>query len=725
MAKPKSVGKNVERDPSDIDNDTPLQPGDALERDKLSRQDFAQIAAKAIRKAPSASGLVVSVEGVWGSGKTSVLSMIEALLVGDETASEPVIVHFNPWLVGEKDALLRHFLSKIANSVKLNDHSRDGKKVARELKAYAKVFDLVKLIPGAEPWASMIKSVIEATGDATDSIAEYKTPDIEAYKLRVEEALRDFARPIIVFIDDIDRLFPLEVFEMVRIIKAVGGLPHIGYIVAWDSEYVVGALEKLGVPFAASYLDKIVQVRTRVPSLSLVARRRLINDALGDLDPEVLRTRFPRQNERLSSLYHSGLRELLDQPRDVIRVFNALRMMEPLLRDEIVLADILGLSALSVKAPAIFELLRRKPRLFVGRLPDDVLISKKSKELVHDGISERQAAYDDSRSAGAAQRVVHFLFPEVANAEGGLALEEGSFVGGNVSHPARLAIALQLSVTGGDVSIKAARRYLEDPDWRESVVHQLTSENCDEFVELVGDVGRSMGKEVTSDLETLCLDLARLIERPLFVDRANSGKEFLRVQIEDAALGSIHQLVQTMNKSQLVKVSERIAVDAFALTCAAEIVRRSYSPDGRSNERMLLAEKGREHVLRAFSTNVLDAAKANRLLKASNAGFILWTMARVAPEVCPDLLSALKVSDPTLDSFASNYLSARWDSSKGWSYSLHDNVAHDEAYWPLEQIRAHAAERLKDPALQYPARAAWQAVVEGKRLYGDGSDAGT
>lgn len=724
MGKPKSVGEHVERNPSDIDNDTPLQPGDALKRDKLSRQDFARSAAKAIRKAPSTSGLIVSVEGVWGSGKTSVLSMIEALLIGDEAASKPLIVHFNPWLVGEKDALLRHFLSKIANSVKLNDHSRDGKKVAKELKAYAKVFDLVKLIPGAEPWASMIKSVVEATGDATDSVAEYKTPDIEAYKLRVEEALRQFERPIVVFIDDIDRLFPLEVFEMVRIIKAVGGLPHVGYVVAWDSEYVVGALEKLGVPFAASYLDKIVQVRTRVPSLSVVARRRLINDALDDLDPEVLRVRFQGQNERLSSLYHSGLRDLLDQPRDVVRVFNALRMMEPLLRDEIVFADILGLSALSIKAPAIFELLRRKPRLFVGRLPDDVLINKKSKELVHDGISERQAAYDDARSAGAAQRVVHFLFPEVAKAEGGLALDKSSFVGGNVSHPARLEIALQLSVTGGDVSIKAARRYLEDPAWRESVVPQLTLENCDEFVELVGDVGRSMGKEVTTDLETLCLDLAQLIERPLFVDRAKSAKRALRVQIEDVALGSIHQLVQSVDKSRAETVSERIAVDSVALTCAAELVRRSYSPDGRSNERMLLAEGGRERVLRAFSANVLEAARANRLLEANNAGFILSIMARVIPQACPDLLSALKASDPTLDSFASSYLSTRWDSSKGWSYSLHDNVAHDEAYWPLDQIRAHAADRLQDPALQYPARAAWRAVVEGKRLYGDGSEAG-
>ena len=366
MSKVSATEQSMKLGEPEIDFDMPLQPTSALERDKLSRKGFAGIAASALRKVPSSAGLVVSIEGAWGSGKTSVLAMIEALLVEDREAATPVIVHFNPWLVGEKDALLRHFLSRIASAIKLNDHSKDGKKVAREIKAYAKVFDLVKLIPGAEPWASMIKSVVVAAGDATESISEYKTPDVEVYKQRVEIALRKFDRPIIVFIDDIDRLFPSEVFEMVRIIKAVGGLPHLGYVVAWDSGYVSSALDGLGVPHAVSYLDKVVQVRMPLPSLSLVARRKLIDKALEDLDSEVLRPRFRNQDRRLGSLYHSGLRDLLDQPRDIARVFNAVRMMEPLLRDEIVFSDILGLAALSVKAPADFELLKKKPRLFVG-----------------------------------------------------------------------------------------------------------------------------------------------------------------------------------------------------------------------------------------------------------------------------------------------------------------------------------------------------------------------
>lgn len=718
--------KNFAKEPAvtDINFDSPLQPASALERDKLSRKGFAGIAAAALRKVPSSAGMVVSIEGAWGSGKTSALAMIEALLLTEGSPALPLIVHFNPWLVGEKDALLRHFLSKIASTVNLNDRSRDGKKVAKEIKAYAKVFDLVKLIPGAEPWASMIKSVVEAAGNATDAISEYKTPDIEAYKQRVEEALQKFDRPIIVFIDDIDRLFPLEVFEMVRIIKAVGGLPRLGYVVAWDSVYVSSALEKLGVPLATSYLDKIVQVRMPLPNLSLVARRKLINDALDELDPEVLRQRFRNQDERLGSLYHSGLRDLLDQPRDIARVFNAVRMMEPLLRDEIVFADILGLAALSVKAPAVFELLKKKPHLFAGRLPDDFSSLKKSEDVMTKDSEERRQAYETSGSANASQKVVHFLFPKVATAEDSVSFGKGTYVEGNICHPAKLAIALQLSVTDGDVSIKAARQYLQNPHQRETVVTSLTNENCDEFIDLIGEVGESLHGEGVTDLDELCLSIAQLVEKPLFVERAKSGKRLLSFSAEDTALRAVRMLAHAINKGNMPAIAEHIAMDSIALSCASEIVSRSYlqERDGHSDE-ITLPTESKEKIFRIFSANVLKAAETGALFEKNNAGFILWTMARVAPEACPHLFSVLKNVEPKLDCFALHYLGGSWDSTKGTAYNLPGDESLHEVYCPLEELKAHAAHRLQDTELQNPARAAWRSVVEGKSLYGiDGTE---
>ena len=708
-----------------INFDIPLQAANALQGDKLDRTGYAESAAAALRKVSSSAGLVVSIEGAWGSGKTSALAMIEAILNQPGAAHQPLIVHFNPWLVGEKDALLRHFLSRIAGAINLSDHSRDGKKVAKEIKAYSKAFDLVKLIPGAEPWTSLIKSVFNAVGDATGSIAEYKTPDIEAYKQKVEEALRQFQRPIIVFIDDIDRLFPNEVFEMVRIIKAVGELPHVGYVLAWDSAYVSSALEKLGVPYAGSYLDKVVQIRMPLPSLSLSARRKLINDALDELAPEALVPRFKAHDQRLSGLYYSGLRELLDQPRDMARVFNAVRMIEPPLRGEIVFADILGLAALSVKAPAVFELLRRNPRLFVGRVVDDHGLLEKSEDVIKDGTPERGLAYDASSSPSSVQRVVHYLFPSVAEAEDSYALGHASYVDGTIAHPARLAVALQLSVTSGDVSLEAAKRYLQQPEQRLAVIESLTTENCYAFLELLGDVAQSLGGEGIVDLDDLCMSIAGLPEQALFVDRAKAGKESIGLNAEDNALRAVVMLLKSVDSDRMDPLAEKIATDSRTLSCAAEIVTQSYVPQRRRySEQLTAPTRARDAVLQAFAANVLKAAQEDRLFQMNNPGFILWTLARSVPTDCPAIYVAVKAVQPSLDNFALEFLRNSWDSTNGQTYSLPRDESLHSVYCPLDDFKAHAASRLEDESLRNPAKAAWRSVVEGRNLYGvDGSEA--
>ena len=143
--------------------DRPLRSEGAMAADRLGRLGYAKAAQHALARVNSTNGFVMSVEGAWGSGKTSALAMIEALL--RQQTPVPVVVHFNPWLIGDRDALLRRFLSKLAAEIKLADHAENGKKVARELKSYAKVFDFIKLVPGTEPLASLVKSVIESAGE--------------------------------------------------------------------------------------------------------------------------------------------------------------------------------------------------------------------------------------------------------------------------------------------------------------------------------------------------------------------------------------------------------------------------------------------------------------------------------------------------------------------------------------------------------------------------------
>ncbi len=700
--------------------DRPLNPKEALTADRLGRRGYAQAAVHALGRVNSTAGFVLSVEGAWGSGKTSTLAMMEALLRIQNPA--PVIVHFNPWLVGDREALLRHFLSKIATEVKLADHASNGKKVARELKAYAKVFDFIKLVPGAEPWTSLVKTVIESAGETIDSVASYKTPDIEVRKEKVEEALRRFERPIIVFVDDIDRLFPAEVFEMVRIVKAVGDLPNVGYVLAWDPEYVSDALKAVNVPRSATYLDKIVQVRLPLPAISLEARGILINEALARLHPDADKPYFANSQGRLGELYFSGLRELLEQPRDFARVFNTVTVIEPTLRGEVVLADIIGFAALMVKAPIVYETLRREPRWFVGLLPADQALSKTSEELIKEGAPHRDTALNQCGHPSAVRKLVHCLFPLTARADGEFTMRRVRDVEGQIAAPTRLLVTLQLHVSCADVSFAMARNYLIHADQRKLIASSLTQQNCLEFLESLGDVAESTAAAGVKDIEKLCLDIARLADTEPFPARSQGRSGFFRLKARDVAVRAIRLVVKAAAPDQAASIAERIVVEPKGLTVAMELFTDSYLADKENDGWMCCVPESKAKLTDTLAKNILEAAKVGQLLTTCNPGFLLWRLSGVAPRVCPKVFAAIKSVDSTLDSFALAILGHSFDSTKGQRYSLPDDRSTVEAYCSLKELKKHANKRLADQALQLPALAAWRAVVEEKSVYGvDGS----
>src|SRR5690242_6460299 len=62
--------------------------------DRFRRADFARVIAKHVATTPEHQSVVFALMGAWGSGKTSVLHMIEEEL----ERAEVDVIWFNPWL---------------------------------------------------------------------------------------------------------------------------------------------------------------------------------------------------------------------------------------------------------------------------------------------------------------------------------------------------------------------------------------------------------------------------------------------------------------------------------------------------------------------------------------------------------------------------------------------------------------------------------------------------
>lgn len=711
----------VTNDPS-IGLDRPLQVGTALKEDQLNRTPFARTAVAALRKTSASSGFVLSIEGAWGSGKTSTLAIIQELL--ERESPSAVVVHFNPWLVGDRDSLLSQFLAQLAAALSLTDSAEDAKKVAKAIRAYSKAFDVLKILPGAEPWTSMTQWVFEKVGIFSESVAVLKSKGLEQKKSQVQDALKKLERPVIVFVDDVDRLFPGEVFEMIRIVKAVGELPRVGYVLAWDQAYVTQALENAKIPQAETYLDKIVQARLTLPNLTLTAKLRLIDGALDSLAPEASEDYFPNHKERLSGLYFSGLREVLEQPRDIARVFNTVAMIEPALRGEVVLADIVGLSLLMVKALPVFQLLQRNPEWFAGQMPGNRRLEK-SEDIVKLGNDARRDACARSAHPKAVGMVLRFLFPLVAFAEEQVAHGKVVRTEGHIADPVRLLIALQQTVSPGEVSLVLARRYLSEHSQRENAATFVSAESSFEFLEALGDLAGTQPQETTPKLEELCLSIAQFVDSRPVVQRSRQRDLSSRLRAEAIAERAIKNAIEAVDVHLGQSVAETIVQSGTAITVSADLLSLAYAKIRKQDSTLVLpeVEARKDEILSIYHHGVVACVLAGEFSKLCNPGLVLWTHSRVIPGKCRELFEAFQSVDSTLDFFATSFLSRTFDSVKGEAFSLPEDIQQLEAFVSLVDFQRHAFGRLNDGDVKNPVRAAWRSVTERKMLYAiDGSE---
>jgi predicted KAP-like P-loop ATPase len=95
-----------------MDGDRPIT---RREDDRLGFAPIADHLARAILELRASEGFVFGIEGKWGSGKSTLINLtIEALRTTGIVA--PEVVLFSPWLVGDRDELLRSLFDELATA---------------------------------------------------------------------------------------------------------------------------------------------------------------------------------------------------------------------------------------------------------------------------------------------------------------------------------------------------------------------------------------------------------------------------------------------------------------------------------------------------------------------------------------------------------------------------------------------------------------------------------
>ena len=385
MSKEKQ-GTAAESDPPIDAADAPIQ---SLTEDRLGRRRFAQALAAEVMAAPVTRGYVMGLTGAWGSGKTSILNMtVDA--IGDTA----IVVHFNPWMFSGTEALVSSFFSEI--SKQLGKKEAKLKNIANKLATYGQVLSPFAALAGAGGAAKGTVNILRAFA---------AQPSVFEQHRELRALLADLGKRLIVVIDDVDRLRPEEVLDIVRLVRLVGDFPNALYLLAFDRARVEECLGEGDLARGRAYLEKIVQVTHDVPAARQPDVATMFISGLAAMPDDV--PIGPINSEDWHNILAFVIRPLLVTPRHVQRLLGSLSMTMRMIGDEVAFADLVGIEAIRVLHPALFAAL--------ASVADD--LTAKS-DLLGQGGYQRGRAIADSPIAPVhaadprlAELVCRWLFP--------------------------------------------------------------------------------------------------------------------------------------------------------------------------------------------------------------------------------------------------------------------------------------------------------------------------
>ncbi len=383
------------------------------EDDRLGYAQFAESIARTVVALEAPNGYVIGIHGAWGAGKSTILNfVIEYIHRFNKESGESPLVHidFRPWLVtGHHDLIAAFFkvLSeylgpKKSRSRRWLERNRNAVSDASNGLVDAAATVAITIDPSAGVMSRVAGRVAKKSlGSVIDRFVE--EPSLQKAYENLRELLRNSDKRFLVTIDDIDRLEDAEVKLIFKMVKSIGQLPNVIYLLSYDRKIVWNVLDSDAAGTGPSFGEKIIQQELELPQPPK-------NTLLRMLDRETaFLVRQTENSFRWQLLLRDGVHRWVKSPRDVVRLSNAVKFAWPALCNEIDPQDMLGMEGVRLFDAEAFSWLRDNRNFLFNegrfQLADDGV-----REQVVEDLKRRVPEGEYSQVLG----VITVLFPQLA-----------------------------------------------------------------------------------------------------------------------------------------------------------------------------------------------------------------------------------------------------------------------------------------------------------------------
>lgn len=380
------------------------------DQDLLGRSAFANNLAAAIASWKNKESLVIALMGAWGSGKSSIKNLA---LQNFSATSEHQVIEFNPWEWGGQEKLSVSFFDEVSLAIKRKDKSKEGEKLAKVLRQYGQklnasaalmegfakylplflgsafvtstlsawfeeptvktamaVLTALSLLAAFTPTLKKVGKFLLDRAEGMDKSAKEAELTLSEIRHEVRALLAKRDHPLLIVMDDIDRLPAEQMKALFQLVKGNMDFPNVVFLLLFQRDIVEQGLERAGFK-GAEYLEKIIQVPFSVPTLSSDRLESVLFERLNAILASEPQLAAQFDAGYWGSVYRKGLNQFFHNLRDVYRYTSTLAFHCRLLRGvdvaEINGVDLFALECLRTFAPSSYEALARHKLVLTGR----------------------------------------------------------------------------------------------------------------------------------------------------------------------------------------------------------------------------------------------------------------------------------------------------------------------------------------------------------------------
>ncbi len=260
--------------PGEGGHDAPITSAD---EDHFGALAVARAVHRTIRAAPRGWSTRIGLYGAWGSGKTSILNLLESL----EKSDSSIVVRFSAWSAIGEAGVLALFYEALAHDLKRENINQPLRSQTKQVVTKAR--PLGKFLRGIGRGAEITQQIPQGVTDLVSEAASFAAGWLAINKQDIQALVKQLnGRRVVVFIDDLDRADPRVVPKTLLALRELLDWPGFSFVLAFDKGVIAKALGEYSNAYgdnAHVFLEKVVDVPFEVPTPTNLQKQALATHA--------------------------------------------------------------------------------------------------------------------------------------------------------------------------------------------------------------------------------------------------------------------------------------------------------------------------------------------------------------------------------------------------------------------------------------------------------------